>query len=70
MKIRKQKCLDAASILYDVEMKTAKKLGRNIKKGTLEKIIKEQKEKFSLSDDVKIDKEAIHSRYYRKLDTK
>lgn len=65
MKIRKQKCLDAASILYDIEMKTAKKLGRNIKKGTLEKIIKEKKEMFNISDDVKIDREAIRSRYYR-----
>ena len=65
MKVRKQKRLDAALVLYAIEINTAKKLGRNIKKGTLEKIIRAQKEKFSIWDDIKIDREAIHSRFHR-----
>ena len=65
MKVRKQKCLEAASLQYDYEMKTAKQRGRYIRRGTLARIIREQKEKFNIPDAIKIDREAIRSRYYR-----
>ena len=63
MKIRTQICLDAAAIQYSSEITSAKKLGNNIKKDSLKIIIKKLKEKFNLSDDTKIDRETICSRY-------
>ncbi len=59
MNLQKQKCLDAAFLQFSSEMKSAKMDGKNTKKGTLEKIIREQKEKFNLSAVIKIKKEAI-----------
>ena len=56
---------DAAAIEYHREKITALKKGKYVERGCLKKIIEKQKAKFGLEADVKIDPEAIRSRYYR-----
>ena len=64
-KHRVAKAHDTADIEYHNVKMIARKKGKNVERGCLKKIIKTQKQKFGLGDDVKIDPEAIQSRYYR-----
>ena len=65
LKMRREMCLDAAAVEFNERRKVTKREGKYVKKGCLENIIKQQKAKYNLSDEVKVDKEAIRSRYYR-----
>jgi len=65
MKMRREMCLDAVAVEFNERRNVAKREGKYVKKGCLENIIKQQKAKYNLSDEVKVDKEAIRSRYYR-----
>ena len=58
-KYRVAKAHDAAAIEYHNVKMIARKKGKNVERGCLEKTIKTQKQRFGLGDDVKIDPEAI-----------
>ena len=64
LKMRREMCLDAAAVEFHEMRNRAKRDGKYVKKGCLENIIKQQKAKFKLSDNIKVHKEAIRSRYY------
>ena len=51
--------------MFHEQRNIAKSNGKYVKKGCLEKIIQEQKEKYELPDNVIIEKEGIHSQHYR-----
>ena len=56
---------DAVANEYHQEKIIALNKGKNLKRGCLKKIIEKQKQKFGLDTNIKIDPEAIRSRYYR-----
>ena len=65
LKLRIRECRNAAAAEFHEQKNIAKSNGKYVKKGCLEKIIKEQKEIYELPDDVIIEKEGIRSRHYR-----
>ena len=64
MKSRILQCLNACASEFHEEKNIVKRDGKYLKKGCLDEIIKRQKRNFNLSASIKIDKEAIRSRYY------
>ena len=64
LKLRREVCLDAVAVEFHEQRNIAKRDGKYVKKGYQENIIREQKAKYYLSDDIKVQKEAIRSRYY------
>ena len=64
-KNRLRECLNACASDFNEAKNVARKNGKYLKKGCLNEIIKKQKAIFNLSESIKIDKEAIRSRYYR-----
>ena len=64
-KSRLRDCLNACASDFHEAKNIAKRDGKYLKKGCLNEIIKKQKKIFKLAENVKIDKEAIRSRYYR-----
>ena len=55
---------DSMAIEYDEKRKEAKRIGRKVENGCLEKIVKKWKRKYNLDDSVIIKKETIRSRSY------
>jgi hypothetical protein len=65
LKLRTRLCLDVVATEFHEKRNIAKRDGKYVKKGCLDDIIKEQKRKFNLSDNIKIDQSAIRARHYR-----
>ena len=55
---------DAMAIDYDEKRKQAKRMGRKLENGCLEKIVMKWKRKYNLDESVMIKKETIRSRSY------
>ena len=64
LKIRTRECLDAAATEFHEKRNIAKRDGKYVKKGCLDDIIREHKIKFGLSENIKIDKEAIRNNHF------
>ena len=56
LKLRSHECRNATAAKFHEQKNIAKRDGKYVKKGCFENIIKEQKEKFELPDDVIIER--------------